>query len=53
MESVAYKSNTRKTTMQNIKLHKNMQDTLLTPKDRLHTVEEFIGKLEQAVLEKL
>jgi hypothetical protein len=29
------------------------QQVQATPKERLHTVEEFIDKLEQAVLEKL
>ena len=30
-----------------------IQQVQATPKERLHTVEEFIDKLEQAVLEKL
>ena len=34
------------------KIHANKQ-VKATPKERLHTVEEFIDKLEQAVLERL
>lgn len=34
------------------KIHTNKQ-VEATPKERLHTVEEFIDKLEQAVLERL
>ena len=34
------------------KIRANKQ-TVATPKERLHTVEEFIDKLEQAVLERL
>ena len=34
------------------KIHANKQ-VEATPKERLHTVEEFIDKLERAVLERL
>ena len=39
--------------MRDIKVHRDTQQVQATPKERLHTVEEFIDKLEQAVLEKL
>jgi hypothetical protein len=39
--------------MRSIKMHNNVQLTQRIPDNRLHTVEEFIDKLEQAVLKKL
>ena len=39
--------------MQKIEVHQITPQLEATPKERLHTVEEFIGKLEQAVLERL
>lgn len=39
--------------MRNIEVYHGTQQVQATPKERLHTVEEFIDKLEQAVLEKL
>ena len=53
MDSVTYISNSRKKTMRKIAMYKSNQQIQVTPKERLHSVEEFIEKLEQAVLEKL
>jgi len=33
--------------------HEINKEAVPTPKERLHTVEEFVEKLEQAVLERL
>lgn len=33
--------------------HETDKEAAPTPKERLHTVEEFVEKLEQAVLERL
>ena len=33
--------------------HETDKEVAPTPKERLHTVEEFVEKLEQAVLERL
>lgn len=33
--------------------HETNKEAAPTPKERLHTVEEFVEKLEQAVLERL
>ena len=53
MESLAYVNSTRTKPLRNIEVHRATQQVQATPKERLHTVEEFIDKLEQAVLEKL
>ena len=39
--------------MRKIAMYKSNQQIQVTPKEKLHSVEEFIEKLEQAVLEKL
>jgi hypothetical protein len=33
--------------------HETNKEAATTPKEQLHTVEEFVEKLEQAVLERL
>lgn len=53
MESLAYVNGTGTKSLRNIEVHHGTQQVQATPKERLHTVEEFIDKLEQAVLEKL
>ena len=53
MESLAYVNSTRTKPLRNMEVHRGTQHVQATPKERLHTVEEFIDKLEQAVLEKL
>jgi len=51
MESIAYTSNTRKRERRSI--HNTIQHVQSTPTDRLYSVEDFIDKLEQAVLDRL
>ena len=53
MESLAYVNSTRTKSLRNMEVPHDTQQVQATPKERLHTVEEFIDKLEQAVLEKL
>lgn len=54
MESTAtYPNNTVTKPVKNNEVHHGTPQIQATPKERLHTVEEFIDKLEQAVLERL
>lgn len=53
MENVTFVNSKRTKSLQKIEVHHGTQQVQATPKERLHTVEEFIDKLEQAVLEKL
>ena len=53
MDSVAYISNSRKKGVRKIAMLEGNQQVQMTPKDRLRSVEEFIDKLEQAVLERV
>ena len=53
MESVAYIENNRKKTSHHSNGHKDMQQVHFTPMSKLHTVDEFIDRLEQAVLDRL
>ena len=39
--------------MRKVEAHQSTPQVEVTPKERLRTVEEFIDKLEQAVLERL
>ena len=50
MESLSYVNNTKTKSLQNKEVHQDTQQVQATPKERLHTVEELIDKLEQAVL---
>lgn len=50
---VAYVNNTRTKPLRNIEVPHGTTQVQTTPKERLHTVEEFIDKLERAVLERL
>lgn len=52
MASIAYISGSRKKNARRVAMCEGNQHVQLTPKDRLHSVEEFIDKLEQAVLER-
>jgi hypothetical protein len=53
METVTYINNTRTKSLRKVEAHQSTPQVQTTPKERLHTVEEFIDKLEQAVLERL
>ena len=53
METVANINNTRTKPLRKVEAHQSTPQVEATPKERLHTVEEFIDKLEQAVLERL
>ena len=53
MESIAYVNSTRTKSFPKMDLPHGTQQVQATPKERLHTVEEFVEKLEQAVLERL
>ena len=53
MASIAYISGSRKKNARRVAMCEGNQHVQLTPKDRLHSVEEFIDKLEQAVLERV
>ncbi len=53
METVANTNNTRTKPLRKVEAHQSTPQVEVTPKERLHTVEEFIDKLEQAVLERL
>ena len=53
MESLACVNDTRTNPLQNMGVDCGTQQVQATPKERLHTVEEFISKLEQTVLKKL
>ena len=53
MVTVSYINNTRANPYRKVEAHKSTPQVEATPKERLHTVEEFIDKLEQAVLERL
>lgn len=53
MDSVAYISSSRKKGVRKIAMLEGNQQVQVTPKDRLRSVEEFIDKLEQAVLERV
>ncbi|MBR3412149.1 MAG: hypothetical protein IKG81_05625 [Bacteroidales bacterium] len=51
--STTYPNNTTTKPLRNIEVHHGTPQVQTTPKERLHAVEEFIDKLEQAVLERL
>ncbi len=53
METVANINNTRTNPLRKVEAHQSTPQVEATLKERLHTVEEFIDKLEQAVLERL
>ncbi len=53
METVAYINTTRTKPLRKVETPQGPQQVQATPKERLHTVEEFIDKLEQAVQERL
>ncbi len=53
METVANTNNTRTKPLRKVEAHQSTPQVEVTPKERLRTVEEFIDKLEQAVLERL
>ena len=53
MDSVAYINSKGTKHLRNMEMLHATQQVQATPKKRLHTVEEFIDKLEKAVLEKL
>ncbi|MBO4840042.1 MAG: hypothetical protein J5524_02965 [Bacteroidaceae bacterium] len=53
MTSVAYIGSSRKKNARRAAMCEGNRQRQLTPKDRLHSVEDFIDKLEQAVLERL
>jgi len=53
METVTYINNTRTKSLRKVEAHQSTPQVQTTPKEQLHTVEEFIDKLEQAVLERL
>ena len=53
METVADTNNTRTKPLRKVEAHQSTPQVEATPKERLHTVEEFIDKLEQAVMERL
>ena len=53
METAAYINNTRTKPLRKVEAHQSTPQMEATPKERLHTVEEFIDKLEQAVKERL
>ena len=53
METVVNINNTSTKPFRKVEAHQSAPQVEATPKERLHTVEEFIDKLEQAVLERL
>ena len=53
METVYTPTRTRKMPLHKSSRHETPKELTTTPKERLHTVEEFVEKLEQAVLERL
>ena len=53
MENIAFVNSTRAKSFPIADVSRSTQQVKATPKERLHTVEEFVEKLEQAVLEKL
>ena len=53
METTVNVRNTRSKSLRNIDVHRDDQPLQTTPKERLHSVEEFVERLEQAVLERL
>ena len=53
METVADTNNTRTKPLRKVEAHQSTPQVEATPQERLHTVVEFIDKLEQAVLERL
>ena len=53
MESVSPVTTTRRAPLQNREVRRDTRQVQATPPERLHTVEEFIDQLEQAVLERL
>lgn len=53
METTVNVRNTRSKSLRNIDVHRDGQPLQTTPKERLHSVEEFVERLEQAVLERL
>ena len=53
MEGLVFVNDTRTRSLRNMEAQHDTQQVQATPKERLHTVEEFIDKLEQAVLKKL
>ena len=53
METATFLNNTNTRHLRNIEALVNTPKVEATPKERLHTVDGFIDKLEQAVLERL
>lgn len=53
METTVNVRNTRSKSLRNIDVHRDGQPLQTTPKERLLSVEEFVERLEQAVLERL
>lgn len=53
METGAYINNIRTKSLREVEAHQSAPQIQATPKERLRTVEEFVDKLEQAVLERL
>lgn len=53
MDSVAYISSSRKKNTRRVAMFEGNRQIQLTPKDRLHSVEEFIDKLQQAVHQRV
>ncbi len=53
METVHAPSRTHKRPLPKGNRHETDKEAIPTPKERLHSVEEFVEKLEQAVLERL
>lgn len=49
METTINVKSTRSKSLRNIDIHRDGQSLQATPKERLHSVEEFVEKLEQAV----
>ena len=53
MENLAFVNSTRTKSFPIADVPHGTQQVQATPKERLHTVEEFVEKLEQTVLENL
>lgn len=53
MESTIHINNTKSNSLRKVEVHHPSQHVQATPKERLHSVDEFIDKLEEAVLERL
>ena len=53
METVHAPSRTHTRPLPKGNRHETNKEAAPTPEERLHTVEEFVEKLEQAVLERL